>query len=253
MASASLIPVVVADDEPAMLDIMARILAKSGGFHLAATARDGAALLDMWEAHRPRLVILDVEMPCKTGVECARIIQDTDPSCMLVFATAHEKYMADAFQVYAFDYLVKPFKVERAMKTLERVKELCALKDSRGDGEPLKPAVAGERIMIKLKDGMKFLDTPDILLIQREERSTALYTSDGGRYVTADSLAEMEARLNSTTFFRCHKSYIINLRQIDQIMPYGRWTYIVRMRGLKQDALITQDKFDELKGMYAMS
>jgi len=245
------ISVIIADDDSAIRDILKRILVKSGGFKIVAEASDGDALLELCGHYRPRLVILDIEMPGKSGVECAHVIQDTDPGCMLVFATAHEKYMADAFQVYAFDYLVKPFKVERALQTFERVKELCAVKDARVAAEPLKHVSAGSRIMIKLKEGIKFLDTASILLIQREERSTALYTSDGNRYVTADSLADMEAKLDPAVFFRCHKSYIINLQQIDQIMPYGRWTYIVRMRGIKQDALITQDKFEELKDIYS--
>ena len=104
--------------------------------------------------------------------------------------------------------------------------------------------------MLRHREGVTFIDLRDILLVQREDRSTVLYTADGERYVTGDSLAEMEERLNSDTFFRCHKSYIINLNHIKDITPYGRWTYVVRLEGTKHDALITHEKYEELERMF---
>ena len=91
----------------------------------------------------------------------------------------------------------------------------------------------------------------DILLVQRENRSTVIYTMGGGRYETSDSLGETESRLDPNVFFRCHKSYIINLNQIDSITPYGRWTYVVRLHGTKQDALITHEKYEELERLFS--
>ena len=74
----------------------------------------------------------------------------------------------------------------------------------------------------------------DILLIQREDRSTVIYTADGKNYATSDSLGETEARLDPQVFFRCHRSYIINLNRIQDITPYGRWTYVVRLEGTQR-------------------
>lgn len=78
-----------------------------------------------------------------------------------------------------------------------------------------------------------------------------IYTGDGGRYVTSDTLSELEERLDPATFFRCHKSYIVNLNHIDSITPYGRWTYIIQLKGIEQDALITHEKFEELESMFS--
>ena len=78
-----------------------------------------------------------------------------------------------------------------------------------------------------------------------------LYLTDGSRYVTGDSLSELEARLPSNLFFRCHKSYIVNLNHIDSISPYGRWTYIIRLRGTDRDALITHERFEALEKMFS--
>lgn len=244
--------VLIADDDPAMRSILGRMVAKVQGCQLVGEAADGQQALELLELHKPHLVFLDIEMPGATGLECARIIQDLDPSIRIVFATAHEAYMGEAFEVYAFDYLVKPFKMERVIQTLERARDRASSLNCQpvaanlpGGGK----AIPG-RMMLHHRGGVSFLDLKDILLIQREDRATVLYTLGEGRYVTADTLAEMEERLHSDAFFRCHKSYIINLNHVRDITPYGRWTYVVRMNGTPHDALITHQKYEELERMF---
>ena len=105
--------------------------------------------------------------------------------------------------------------------------------------------------MLKHREGLSFVDIPSILLIQREERSSVLYLADGSRYVSSDSLGDFEERLPQSMFFRSHKSYIINLNHLDSISPYGRWTYIVKLRGTDRDALITHERFEELEKLFA--
>ncbi len=250
------IRVVIADDNDAMRMIEKKMIGKVEGFDLVGEARDGVELLKMVEEKHPQIVFLDVEMPGKTGVECARVIQDMDPSIIMIFATAHDQYMGDAFEVYAFDYLIKPFKVERVLQTLERARDrLNPDKDEDPLPLPVKAAAAkpqfGDRMMLHHKDGVSFVNVEDIVLVQREERTTVIYTSTGERFVTGDSLSETEARLDPSVFFRCHKSYIINLDYISNITPYGRWTYVVRLRGITQDALITHEKYEELERLFS--
>lgn len=249
------IRVLIADDNEAMRLIERKMIEKVEGFTLVGEAKDGLECIEMAEQLRPQIIFLDVEMPGKTGVEAARVIQDMDPSIILIFATAHDEYMGDAFEVYAFDYLVKPFKVERVLKTLERARD--RLSPGREEAPlphraaPKKPAQPAGRMMLHHRDGVTFINMPDIVLVQREDRATVIYTKDGSRYVTGDSLAETEARLDPAVFFRCHKSYIINLNHISNITPYGRWTYIVRLSGITQDALITHEKYEELERMFS--
>ena len=248
------IRVVIADDEEGMRMILRKMIAKAEGFKLCAEATNGVELLELVEKHKPQVCFLDVEMPGMTGLECAKAIQDTDPRTIVVFATAHDDYMAQAFEVYAFDYMVKPFKVERVMKTLERIRSVKMLTQ-----EPTKEALhapkigtaASGRIMLHHKEGVNFVNQSDILLVQRENRSTVLYATDGRRFETSEALGDMEERLNPQIFFRCHKSYIINLNVIDSITPYGRWTYVVHLVGTDQDALITHEKFEELEKMFS--
>ena len=241
----------IADDDAGMRLLMRKLLEKSGGFVLCGEASDGAELLALAAEHHPQLVLLAVEMPGVSGVDCARELQDSDPHTILIFATAHDKYMADAFEVYAFDYLLKPFKAERALATLERAKSVLRTReDAAQSAKPVEPRPQSGRILLKHRDGVSVINMEDILLVQREERATVLYTVNDGRYVTGDSLADIEARLDPALFMRCHKSYIINLSHVDSISPYGRWTYVVKLRGTRRDALITHEKYEELEKLF---
>jgi len=249
------IRVIIADDQEGMRMILRRMIAKAEGFTLCAEADSGDKVMSLVEKHKPHVCFLDVEMPGMTGLECAKAIQDTDPHTIIVFATAHDDYMAQAFEVYAFDYMVKPFKLERVMKTLERIRQVTLTRNAvqtQQETPVVRPrSAASGRIMLHHKEGVNFVNQSDILLIQRENRSTVLYATDGRRFETSEALGDVESRLDPKIFFRCHKSYIINLNVIDSITPYGRWTYVVHLTGTTQDALITHEKYEELERMFA--
>ena len=243
------IKTIIADDDAGMRLVVKKILQRAEGFELIGEAADGDALLKLYREHQPELVIMDVEMPELTGIECAKIIQDIDPRTIMIFATAHDIYMRDAFEVYAFDFLLKPFKMERAMKTLAMVKERLRVPQHH-IVPTVKKQIKPERLMLKGKEGMSFLDLDKLLLVQREDRQTVLYAEDDQRYTTTETLSELEQRLPDDLFFRCHKSYIININHIDTITPYGRWTYIVQLRGTERDALITNERFEVLQNRF---
>ncbi|MBR7188547.1 MAG: LytTR family transcriptional regulator DNA-binding domain-containing protein, partial [Clostridia bacterium] len=150
-----------------------------------------------------------------------------------------------------------PFRVERALETLERIR------DRLGGGiavpiapvapvAPVAPAAVSVpgRIMLKHREGVSFLDLKDIAMVMRENRTTVLLMRDGARYTVGDGMADLDERLPDDLFFRTHKSYIVNLNLIESIQPYGRWTYIVKLRGLKDDALITHERFEMLQSMF---
>jgi two-component system LytT family response regulator len=223
-------------------------------------------------------------------VECAKRIADINPKTVILFATAHEEYMPEAFSVYAFDYLVKPFKLERLNRTLERIRdagfaareagEKADVPDEKADASGGKADISGgkadasaqkadapgpktpdfpgmlhrsrtpDKLMIRNRDGITLVDMEEILLIQREDRSTVICTAQD-RLVTSESLSELEEKLDRSLFFRCHKSYIINLGAVSKIYPYGRWTYIVKLKGIEKDALMTHEKYEELEKLFA--
>ncbi len=242
------ISVLVCDDEKNIRSVLVKMVNRVPGFEVVGEAEDGEKALRIFDALLPKVVFLDVDMPGMTGVELAREIQDREPETILIFATGHEQYRGDAFEVYAFDYLLKPFDLVRVQETLLRISRLQEkteplLKAPEMERKPFEPP----RLMLRHREGVSFLDQEDILLIQREDRATVIYTRDEGRYVVAETLGELEARLDKDTFMRCHKSYIVNIRHIRDITPYGRWTYVVRFNGSRRDALITSEKFEELQ------
>ena len=248
------IRIIIADDDPGMRLVMHKIVDRAEGYVLLGEASDGNELLALYDRENPDVVFLDVEMPGMSGLECAQAIQDRNPKTALIFATAHEQYMKDAFEFYAFDFLIKPFKMERALNTLARIRNLLTTAPAN-EPLPVKPAAAGSgspaRLMLKHREGVSFIDISSILLVQREERSTVIYCANDQRYVTAEALGDIEKRLPEDTFFRTHKSYIVNINQIDTITPYGRWTYVVKLCGTNHDALITHERFEALQKLFS--
>ena len=243
--------VLICDDEPGMRLILRKKIEKTDGFTLIGEAIDGDEAITRFQELHPQVVFMDVDMPQRNGIECARAIQDMNPAAIIIFATAHEEYRQEAFEVYAFDYLVKPFNLERLEQTLDRIRKTRQPAPHKPVPRPAQIRQVQGRLMLKHKDGVAFIDQQDILLVQREERSTVIYTDDGQRYVLSESLSETEARLDPDTFFRCHKSYIINLRRIRNITPYGRWTYVVQLENTEHDALITYQKYEELEQRFS--
>lgn len=245
------IKVLIVDDEKGIRTVIKKILEKSGGFEVVGDIDNGEEAIDIFNELRPEVVFIDVEIPGCSGIECAKRLADIEPKTIIIFATAHQEYMSEAFQLYAFDYLVKPFKIDRVMQTLDRIKSLN--KPNYGDGidKIIKYEKGLDKLMIKNKEGISFVDTNEIMLIQREESSTVIYTKTDS-FTTSISLSDIEDKLDKNQFFRSHKSYIINLSLITKIYPYGRWTYVVKLKNTDKDALLTHEKYEEIKKLFSL-
>ena len=239
----------IADDDSGMRLVLKKIIEKTNGFSLAGEAQDGEEVLRLVALYKPDIIFMDVEMPLMTGVECAKQLADLYPKTIIIFATAHDEYMSDAFSVYAFDYLNKPFKVERVMQTLNRIKEMGQFQATDKINDIFRHEKGLDKLLVKNKDGINLIDMNDIILVQREERCTIVCTLKD-RYVTSEGLSELEDRLDKTLFFRSHKSYIINLSMISKIENYGRWTYIVKFKNTSSDALLTSERYDVLEKFF---
>jgi len=238
--------VLIADDDAGMCKLLKKAIEKVDGFHVVGEASDGEEAFRLVEKLNPDIVFLDVEMPVLNGIECANMIVDFNPLIKIIFVTAYEEYMPEAFKVYAFDYMVKPFKMDRLYQTLQHLKNIALRQNEESTAIPgiNKPEL--DKLLIRGKEGVILVDIDDIILIQREDRNTVIITSHE-KYVTSDSLGQIEEKLGRWMFFRSHKSYIINLSKIHKIFPYGRWTYLVKLKNTDVDALMTSDKYEELR------
>ncbi len=241
--------VMLVEDDEGMRMLLRKIIQQAEGFEVVGEADNLADAITCFHKNRPEVVFLDIEIKGSSGLECAKIIGDLEPKTKIIFATAHSEYMSNAFEVYAFDYLIKPFHIERVNQTLERIKFLSASSMNEELDRIVKYEKGLEKLLVKGKESMSFIDVKEIILIQRENSSTVIYTKEDA-FTTSASLSDIEAKLDTEQFMRSHKSYLINISQIKKIEPYGRWTYIVTFKDLSKDALITAEKLDEIKKRY---
>jgi two-component system LytT family response regulator len=243
--------VLIIDDDEGMRLVLRKIIEKAEGFKLIGEADSGETGLSLAEALSPHIVFMDVEMPGMGGIECAKKIVDISPKTFIIFATAHEDYMSEAFELYASDYLLKPFKIERVITTLERLREIfnnketCVPKTAPLNKESL------SKLIIKNREGTNFIDCKDIIFIEHENHNTIIHTINE-KISTSESLSQIEERLDSSIFFRSHKSYIINLSMIYKIYPYGRWTYTVKLKNTDKDALLTHERYEYLEKLFGV-
>lgn len=246
-----MIKVMIVEDEPAIRKLLRKIVEKQDGFEVVSEAADFATAVTEFTKFRPEVVFVDIDLNGESGIECAKVMSALEPQLKIIFATAHSEYMANAFEMYAFDYIVKPFDVERVGRTLERIAATCGGAEA---GAVQKQTLATDetgRLLIKGRERMDFIDTDDIIFIERNENLTEIVTASE-TFRSSATLAELEQRLTSGKFMRCHKSYIINIDRITKIEPYGRWTYTIRFKGTDASALITSDKYDELKTRFGV-
>jgi two-component system LytT family response regulator len=240
------IKVILVDDESGIRMLLRKIIERNEGFEIVGESDNLTDAIALFKKTKAEVIFLDIEINGANGLECAKIIADLEPKTKIVFATAHSEYRSDAFEVYAFDYLVKPFNVERVMHTLDRIKVMSEV----GSNEPLDKIIKYERglekLLVKGKESMSFVDINEIVLVQRENSSTVIYTKNDS-FTTSAGLGDIEAKLDTDQFMRSHKSYLINVSQIKKIEPYGRWTYIVTFKDMDKDALMTVEKFEEIK------
>lgn len=240
------IKVMLIEDEAGMRLVLRKIIEKLPEFEVVAECEELTEAVIAFNRQKPEVVFLDIGIKGQNGIECARILTDLNPKVKIIFATAHTEYMSEAFELYAFDYLVKPFDLERVKRTLGRIVEQMLPKECEPEEKVLNMQHRQDKLLVKGKESMSFIHIPDIILIQRENNATVIYTAKDS-YVTSVSMAELEKKLDPEQFLRSHKSYIINLSCISRIEPYGRWTYIVHFQGRKEDALLTAEKFEEIK------
>lgn len=241
-----MISVMIIEDEPTIRMLLRKIVEKQDGFEVVAEAGTFAEGITDFSKFRPDVAFVDIDLNGESGLECAKVMTNIDPDIRIIFATAHSEYMANAFEIYAFDYIVKPFDVSRVERTLRRIRDAVTPQET---AEHADPADNRDRLLIKGRDQVSFVETGTILFIERVENSTSIVT-ETETFRTSASLTDLEVKLPADSFMRCHKSYIINTRRITSIEPYGRWTFIAHFKGTDATALITSDKYNELRSRY---
>jgi two-component system LytT family response regulator len=215
--------VLIVDDERLSRKRIRRLLTLDPDCAVVGECAGGAEALREMEVSRPDILFLDIQMPEPDGMDVARTVRDTAP--LVVFVSAWQDFAVRAFEVQAFDYLLKPFDGCRFIESLRRAKERV-LRDRRSD-TPVRRAP--ERIAVRDNGRVFFLKLDDIDWMEAADNYVCLHA---GRetHVVRQTMSELESQLDPARFLRVHRSAIVNLDRIRELQPWFRGDYRIILR-----------------------
>lgn len=204
--------VLIVDDEAAARKRMRTLIAQHATLELIGDAKNGPEAVEKIEALQPDLVFLDVQMPAMDGFDVLRQLS-VEPMPDVVFVTAFNHYAVEAFDVAAVDYLLKPVSDQRFMQALERIAQSkqrnAAAMSSVLEAQPIDYTT---QLPVRYLKRVKLLNVEDISHVVSEHRVVNVYSQEGVRYWTNETLDRLERRLDPAQFFRAHRSSILNLQ-----------------------------------------
>ncbi|MDD4169789.1 MAG: LytTR family DNA-binding domain-containing protein [Desulfotomaculaceae bacterium] len=250
------IKVFICDDDPDMRLVIKKVVEEVEEVEVVGEAGDGFEAEKLIEDLSPQIIFLDIDMPGKDGIELGKAIFDLNPWTFIVYVTGFNEYRDEAFDIYAFDYLVKPFKLNRLRQTMVRIKAI--LEGKREAGADFSEIARGTGTLEKtrlFKASNEFicLNVDNIIFITKESRKTVVYHTEGV-FVTNESLSALAEKLQGDHFLRSHKGFIVNLQMVKKIIPYGRDSYELVMAHTEKRPLLTWENskklglFSNLKG-----
>jgi DNA-binding LytR/AlgR family response regulator len=225
---------VVADDEEFMAEMLRRLLEQYTNIKVAGLAYDGDEALKLVEQYQPDVVFLDIQMPGKTGIEVAAVLNKNPYSPTVVFVTAYDEFAMKAFEVSALDYILKPFDEADIKRVMDKVRKVY-LKYSTVEEKRLSTAaIYPQKFCIAVDEEMLIIDVCNIRFVYAEDRAVFIQTIDGNKYPAKHTLQEFEHKLDSMQFFRCHRNYIVNMNEVKQITPWFNRGYLLKLKGSKK-------------------
>ncbi|WP_231893464.1 LytR/AlgR family response regulator transcription factor [Rossellomorea aquimaris] len=231
--------IAIIDDEPYSREEMKHLLKKYSWIEVVGEASSAEKGLEIILTKEPDVLFLDIEMPGMSGVELAETLQKMKHKPEIVFATAYPDYALKAFQVDAVDYLVKPFDEEQLDKAVERLKKVVHFETKEETKSLGKLAVQDE-------DKIVFIKPRDILYISREERETFICT-EKKKYTCRLTIKDLETKLNTYPFFRVHKSYLVQLPYVEELIPWGSGVYQLKVHGANEAIPVSRNYVKELR------
>jgi two-component system LytT family response regulator/two-component system response regulator LytT len=230
---------VVVDDEQLARDELVYLLDEVGGVDVVAQAGNGLEALEAVGRTAPELVFLDVQMPGLTGFEVARQLVDRTPPVSVIFVTAFDRHAIEAFEVNAADYLLKPVEAARLEQAIERARRRVVPSD--GMNEQLERIVKlvearrtlPEQLAVRVGERFLLVQAEDIIFASMVDDSINIVTSQVSGTAGFRSLDELQARLDPGVFWRVHRSHLVNINKIKEIVPWFSRNFILRMKDAK--------------------
>jgi DNA-binding LytR/AlgR family response regulator len=253
-----LITAIIADDESLLRDELRDMLTELWPeCTVVAEASDGIQALSLIQEHKPSIAFLDIKMPRMTGLETA---ENVTTKTLLVFVTAFDDHAIEAFDKGAVDYLMKPVRIARVRKTIERLKEQLQKRESHdgSDDESSAKKVATELnrsqpsylkfVQASIGRQVRFIMVEEILYLQSDNKYTRLVTSGGEAFIRT-AISELADGLDPEQFWRIHRSTVVNIRAIDNVTREDGEKMTVRLRGKTEKLEVSRAHQAQFKGM----
>lgn len=200
--------------------------------------------LNFLEKNFVDVLFLDINMPEMNGLNLSKIITKIQPKIKIIFITAYKDYAVDAFEIKAFDYILKPYSETRIKNLL---KSLLASEQNIANtkNKSLK------KITINIDDKLHILSINDIDFIEAFEKETHIF-SNSKKFISKTKISKWEEILADENFYRCHRSYIINLDKITEIEQWVNSSWIIKIKNYNNLIPVSRNNIKELKALFSI-
>jgi two-component system, LytTR family, response regulator LytT len=232
----STISTIVVDDERLACDELVYLLKQFEDIEVLATAHNGLEAVKLIEDLDPDLVFLDVQMPGLDGLGVIQKLAEKEiPLPHFILATAYDQYAVEAFKWGAMDYLLKPVEQERLVLTVERARKAVAEKQASAPVPPLQPSEsssrAPQRTKLLVKSGGRNLivDAQDVVYATIDDGVITLVASNVEGESNYRTIEELQSNLDPDIFWRVHRSFLVNINRIREVIPWFKSSFQLRM------------------------
>lgn len=235
-ATATLTALLV-DDEPLAREELRWLLNDFPEIEIIATAANGLDALELIEQAEPDIVFLDVQMPGMDGISVVRTLREKDlPLPYFVFSTAYEQYAVEAFRLEAMDYLLKPVDKLRLAETIDRAKRMLFAREGEaapvGESRPDDArAKTNQHAKIVVRNGNRhfIVDAQDIVYATINDGVITIVANQVEGVSSYRTIEELQANLDPDQFWRAHRSYLVNIHRIREVVPWFKSSYQIRV------------------------
>lgn len=233
----------IVDDETLARARVKKMLADEPDVEVAGECANGSDAIGFIQAHRPDIMFLDVQMPEVSGFDVLRALPP-DHWPVIIFVTAHDQYALEAFEVYALDYLLKPFKETRFHQALQRARQHLKTRDAQGQNQRFQEWLASQeqnlaypsRLTVKSGEHTAFVEVADVDYIEAAANYAILHVG-ATNHILRETLMNLEAKLSPKRFLRVNRSAIVNLDRIKAVQPAMRGEHVVVLKNGKELSL----------------
>ena len=238
------ISTLIVDDEKPSRDELAYLLKSFSEINLVGQGKNGLEAVALIKEHNTDLVFLDVQMPGLNGFGVIKKLMDRKVKVPhIVFATAYDNYAVQAFEVNAVDYVLKPFDKGRIAKAIHRAKKMLEtnvspverLEGLIGELAAARPQCVKLLVRATATGGRLFLvDADDMVFASIEDGVITIHAKDFDGTSNYRTIEELQGALDGEQFWRAHRSYLVNINQIKEVVPWFKSSYVLRMGDKKQ-------------------